>query len=52
MDTNIKLIKEISSGFNGTAYLAEYNNIQMIFTLLHILHIVKNILMIIIMIKY
>ena len=31
MDTNIKLIKEIGSGFNGTAYLAEYNNIQMIY---------------------
>jgi hypothetical protein len=31
METNIKLIKEIGSGYNGTAYLAEYNNIKMIY---------------------
>jgi len=31
METNIKLIKEIGSGGNGTAYLAEYNNIKMIY---------------------
>jgi len=31
MKTNIKLIKEIGSGANGTAYLAEYNKIKMIY---------------------
>lgn len=31
MQTNIQLIKKIGSGGNGTAYLAEYNNIKMIY---------------------